>query len=112
MGTALSAGSRGLRRELRHELLKVGVTTVDSHRFVHVLTQEFDHFGPLLHCQIHPRIGAAPIGAHRDEVAVLLISRVHLLETIRKIELFGRAPEDRARWSTWGNQAAKPEVAA
>jgi N6-adenosine-specific RNA methylase IME4 len=36
----------------------------------------------------------------------------HLYPGIRKIELFGRAPEDRARWSTWGNQAAKPEVAA
>jgi N6-adenosine-specific RNA methylase IME4 len=26
---------------------------------------------------------------------------------VRKLELFGRAPEDRALWSTWGNQAAK-----
>src|SRR5260370_7507236 len=62
MGQALSAGCRGLRRELRHELLKVCVATVDSHRFIHVLTQEFDDFRPLLPPHIHPRLGPAPIG--------------------------------------------------
>ena len=48
---------------------KVRIAALDSDRFVHVLTQEFDHFGPLLHRQIHPRVGAPPIGAHRDQIA-------------------------------------------
>jgi N6-adenosine-specific RNA methylase IME4 len=30
---------------------------------------------------------------------------------VRKIELFGRAPEDRALWSTWGNQATALQAA-
>jgi N6-adenosine-specific RNA methylase IME4 len=40
-----------------------------------------------------------------------LIDRMY--PEVRKIELFGRAPEDRVFWSTWGNQAVKtPEAAA
>jgi N6-adenosine-specific RNA methylase IME4 len=31
---------------------------------------------------------------------------------VRKIELFGRAPEDRPLWATWGNQAQTMEPAA
>ena len=80
----------GRRRELRHELPQIRVTALDSDRFVHVLAQEFDHFGPLLHRQIHARIGAAAIGADGDQIAVLLIGRIHLLEAIREIELLAR----------------------
>src|SRR5271165_1382772 len=88
MGSALSDGCRGRRRELRHELLEIRVTSLDSHRFVHVLAQEFDDFGPLLHCQIHSRVGTAPISPDGNQVAVLLISGIHLPEPVREIELF------------------------
>ena len=58
-------GCRLRRRELRHELLQIGVTALDSDRLIHVLAQEFLDFRPLLDRQVDPRVGAAPIGARR-----------------------------------------------
>src|ERR1700733_4173154 len=90
MGSSLSARWRNRRRELRHELFEIRITSLNSNRFVHVLTQEFEHFGPLLDGEIHPGIGTAPIGPDRNQVAVLLISRIHLPEAIRQVELLTR----------------------
>src|SRR5258708_5106033 len=83
MTTPLSARWRGRCRELRHDLLEIRITSLDTNRFIHVLAQEFEHFGPLLHGQIHTRIRAAPISPDRDQVAILLIGRIHLPESIR-----------------------------
>src|SRR5450631_1900109 len=80
MCSALSDRCCRRRRELRHELPQIRVTSLDSHRFVHVLPQEFQHFGPLLDRQIDARIGTASICAHGDEIPVLLVSRINLLE--------------------------------
>src|ERR1700719_141916 len=82
MGSSLSADWRRRRRELRHELLQIRVTTFDSHRFIHVLAQEFEHFRPLFYGQVHPRVRPAPIRSHGDEVAILLISGIHLPEAV------------------------------
>src|ERR1700689_201570 len=90
MGSSLSARYRSGYRELRHELFQIRITSLDSNRFVHVLTQEFEHLGPLLDGEIHARIGTAPIGPDRNQVAILLIGRIHLPEAIRQIELLAR----------------------
>src|ERR1700689_2372243 len=82
MGSSLSARCRSRYRELRHELFQIRVTSLDSNRFVHVLTQEFEHLGPLLDREINAGIGTAPIGPDSNQVAVLLIGRIHLPEAI------------------------------
>src|SRR5471030_2705234 len=90
MGCSLSAGWRSRCRELRHELLQISVTSLDADRLVHVLAQEFLHFWPLFDGQIHARIRAAPVGADGNQVAVLLVGRIDLSESIREIELLAR----------------------
>src|SRR5258708_36959865 len=78
MARPLSARWRGRCRELRHELLEIRITSLDADWFIHVLAQEFENFGPLLHGQIHSRIGTAPISPNRDQVPILPIGRITL----------------------------------
>src|SRR5882757_8155131 len=91
MGGALSDYCRWRRRELRHELPQIRAASVDSYGFVHILSQEIEHFGPLLHRQVDAWIGSASIGTHGDEIAVLLVGGINLLEARRQIELIAGA---------------------
>jgi N6-adenosine-specific RNA methylase IME4 len=66
-----------------------------------------------------PTAGTQPSSLYSEKVGEHSAKPLHYYDMlddmypgIRKIELFGRAPEDRALWSTWGNQAAKQEAAA
>src|ERR1700730_9504414 len=90
MGSALSARWRGRCRELRHELLEIRITSLDSHWFVHILSQEFEHFGPLLDGEVHARVRTAPISTDGDEISILLIRRIDLFEAVREVELLTR----------------------
>ena len=77
-------------RELRHELLEIGITSFNSDGFVHILTQEIQHFRPLIHRQVDTRVGSPSISAYRNQVAILLICGVHLLEARGEIQLLAR----------------------
>src|SRR5208282_3850605 len=78
--TTLSARWRRWRRELRHEFVQIRITSFEAHRLVHVLAQELQYFRPLLHGKIDARIGASPVCADRDQIAILLVDGIHLFE--------------------------------
>jgi hypothetical protein len=79
-----SARRRARRREVRHELMQVRITSLEADRLVHVLAQELQYFRPLLDRQIDARIGPAPVGADRDQVAVLLIDEYTCLNLMAR----------------------------
>src|ERR1035438_10727648 len=72
----LSARWRRRRRELRHEFMQIRITSFETDRLIHFLAQELQNFRPLLHGKIDARIGAPPVCADRDQIAILLVDPI------------------------------------